>query len=190
MKRLTSIASLSLLLLAGCSAQPTTPAAETVGDVITVSGKIVALDQPARELTVEGPDGRRVQLHAGDEVRNFNKIHVGDSLEVDYLEAVTVSLEPAGSDEPGAYRKEDGAVAKRGQKPGVAASDVVTIVAPVIAVDPAHNTLTVRGPEGRAVKLAVREPEHQAKLGQVKVGELLKVVFTDAAAVAIRPKNA
>ena len=60
----------------------------------------------------------------------------------------------------------------------------------MIAVDTTHNTLTVRGPEGRAVKLDVREPEHQAKLGEVKVGELLKVVFTDAAAVAIRPKNA
>jgi len=190
MKRLTCIASLSLMLLAGCSAQPTQTPETVAAGLITLSGKVVALDSPRRVFTVEGADGNRVEFHADDSVRNFNQIHVGDRLELDYLEAVTMSLEPAGTEAPGAYRKQDEAVARPGQKPGVGASDVVTIVAPVLAVDTVRNTLTVRGPEGRAVELDVQQPEHRARLAKVKVGDLLKVVFTDAVAVAIRPKAA
>ena len=178
---------LSLALLAACSqyGKPETLAANQ----ITLSGKVVALDTASRQLTVQDATGNQTQIQADDKVRNFDQIHVGDVLEIDYLDAVTVALEPAGSEAPGAYRQQDEATAKPGQKPGMGSSDVVTIVAPVQGVDTVNHTLTVKGPEGNLVRLDVKQPDHQANLGKVKIGDLLRISFAQATAVAIRPKG-
>ena len=97
-------------------------------------------------------------MHADETVRNFDQIRVGDVVQIDYVNAVTIDIQPAGSAEPGAYIKEDQDVAKTGEKPRYGESQVVTVLAPIEAIDTVNNTITVKGPRGNVVTLTSRSP--------------------------------
>lgn len=180
----------ALALGAGCSTTPAdTGPSETAAVELSVDGEVTKLDTPLRLFTVRGPDGREVEVHADESVRNFDQIRVGDVVNLTYLRAVTVDIQPAGSAEPGAYIKQDQDVAKTGEKPRAGASEVVTVLAPIRAIDVANHTVTVEGPRGNVVTLDVVKPEHRARLPQLKVGDMLRIAFTEAAAVEVRPKG-
>jgi hypothetical protein len=150
---------------------------------------VTAINTPSRLVTVRGPDGNEVEVHADETVRNFEQVRVGDRVVLDYVRAVTVDIQPAGSAEPGAYIKQDQKAAKTGEKPAVGASEVVTVLAPIRAIDTANNTITVEGPRGNVVTLDVTRPEHRARLAQLKVGDMLRIAFTEAAALRVQPKG-
>ena len=181
---------LTLAMAAACS---TAPDAETPTEVaaveITASGTVTAIDTPNRLITIRNQTNEEVQVHADETVRNFDQIRVGDVVSLDYKRSVAVDIQPAGSAEPGAYIKEDEDVAKLGEKPRAGMSQTVTVLAPILAIDTARNTITVKGPRGNVVELDVIRPEHQARLSQLKVGDILRVAFTEAAAVSVRPKG-
>jgi len=183
---------LALTLAAGAGvafASPPDPKrSETAGVVVTVEGKVVDINTPNRLITVQGPDGNKVEVHADETVRNFDQIHKGDVVALDYLRAVTVDIQPAGSAKPGAYIKQDEKVGKLGEKPKVGAAEVVTVLAPIRAIDTKNNTVTVEGPRGNVVTLDVRKPEYQARLKNLKVGDMLRIAFTEAAALEVRRK--
>ena len=75
----------------------------------------------------------------------------------------------------------------RSRAPGM--SQTVTVMAPILAIDTTNNTITVKGPRGNVVELDVVRPEQQARLSQLKVGDILRVAFTEAAVVSVRPKG-
>ena len=181
---------LTLAMAAACS---TAPEAETPTEVaaveITASGTVTAIDTPNRLITIRNQTNEEVKVHADETVRNFDQIRVGDVVSLDYKRSVAVDIQPAGSAEPGAYIKEDEDVAKLGEKPRAGMSQTVTVLAPILAIDTARNTITVKGPRGNVVELDVVRPEHQARLSQLKVGDILRVAFTEAAAVSVRPKG-
>ncbi|HEY0501908.1 MAG TPA: hypothetical protein VGD42_00310 [Lysobacter sp.] len=185
LSRLVSLP-LALALAAACLSAH---AQETAAVQVSVEGQVTDIDTPSRLITVRGPDGKEVEVHADDTVRNFEQVRVGDKVTLDYLRAVTVDIQPAGTAEPGAYIKQDQDVARTGEKPRVGASEVVTVLAPIRAIDVAHNTVTVEGPRGNVVTLDVVKPEHRARLPQLKVGDMLRIAFTEAAAVQVRPKG-
>jgi len=191
---LPSVLALAVTMALATACSTTTPAAaadhpsETVAMSVQATGKIVNIDSPSRLVTIEGEDGKQVEVHADETVRNFDQVHVGDVVQIDYVNAVTIDIQPAGSAEPGAYIKEGQDVAKTGEKPRYGKAEVVTVLAPIEAIDTVNNTITVKGPRGNVVTLDVKKPEHQARLKNLKVGDMLRIAFTEAAAVSIKPK--
>lgn len=64
---------------------------------IRITAKIVAIDRDANEVTLEGKDGNRVTL----DVRypeHFDVIAVGDLVDIQYTEAIAVSVQPMRAD--------------------------------------------------------------------------------------------
>jgi hypothetical protein len=181
---------LSLAFAAACSTAPADPGPQEAAAVqLSVEGEVTNIDTPGRLITVRGPDGNAVEVHADETVRNFEQVRVGDRVTLDYVRAVTIDIQPAGSAEPGAYLKQDQDLAKTGERPRVGTSEVVTVLAPIRAIDTANNTITVEGPRGNVVTLDVTRPEHRARLPQLKVGDMLRIAFTEAAALQVRPKG-
>ena len=68
-----------------------------------------------------------------------------------------------------------------GEKPGVMVEKSVRVVANVVAVNSKAQTVTLRGPK-RTVELAVKDP---AMLQNVKVGDQVEGVFTEAVALTV-----
>ena len=78
---------LSAAFLGACS---TTPDAETpkeakISDEVTVQATVVSVDKETRELTLERADGSYLTVVAGDEVRNFEQIVVGNTVTASYV---------------------------------------------------------------------------------------------------------
>jgi hypothetical protein len=188
-----AIAALSALPAA---AQITKPDAR--GDVVTtsvpgkasavaaaeLSAQVVSIDKKTRTLSLKGPKGKVVDVVAGDDVRNFDQIKVGDFLVVRYLQSLALELQKAKTGMSGISTTETAVKAEPGQRPAVAGGREVSAIAKVTAVDEKAKTISLQGPRGNVVSLDVQNPE-QFKV--VKVGDEVLVTYTEAVAVSIEP---
>jgi len=74
------------------SSRPGEVPAGAVGQQITVSATIEAIDKKARTVTIKGPEGNSVTVTARDP-KNLDKVKVGDNVEITYTEALAISLD-------------------------------------------------------------------------------------------------
>jgi len=188
---------MTVLLAASAFALPVFAQTAPVGAVVTASepGKaamvgavkasalVTAIDKATRTITLKGHNGKSFDVAAGDEVKNFDQLAVGDEVVVEYVRALTLELKKgAGAAER--TDKTDAVRAQPGQKPGAAVGRQVTIMADVIAVSPKNKTITLKGPKGKVVELDVQNPD-QFKV--VKKGDKVEAVFTEALAISVAP---
>jgi hypothetical protein len=160
------------------------PGKATITGTHKITATVVGIDAGTRTVTLKGPKGKTVDLQAGEEMRNFDQLKVGDVVHAVYKEALTLTLkkkngEPSTSEREGAMRS------KPGEKPGGAVGREVTVTADVIAVNTETKMVTLKGPEGKTVDLKVEDPEN---LKAVKKGDQVEAVYTEALAVSVQPE--
>jgi hypothetical protein len=159
------------------------PGAAGVAQTVEFSAGITAIDKASRTITLKGPRGDEVKVVAGPEVKNFDQLKVGDTVQAKYVESLVLELKKGGG-KPVARTEQTGAAsAKPGEKPAAVGGRQVTVVGDVTKIDAATQTITVKGPQ-RTVNLKVRDPE-QFKL--VAVGDQIEATYTEALAVAVTP---
>jgi len=168
---------------AGGAVVKSEPGKATVAEAVAMSAQVVGLDPATRTVTLKGPKGKVVDVVAGDEVKNFDQIKLGDFVVARYVQALTLELMKTKGGEPLGVK--EGAVrAQPGERPGAAAARQVTAIADVIAVSPKNKTITLKGPRGNVVELAVHNPD-QFKV--VKKGDQVEVTYTEALALSVEP---
>ena len=159
------------------------PGVAGAAQTIKLTATITAIDAATRVVTLKGPQGKELTLTAGAEVKNFAQMKVGDQVKVKYIEALTLELKK-GSTAPVSRTETTGAAgAKPGERPAGAAGRQVTIVAEVVALDPAKQIVTLRGPQ-RTVELKVADPE---QFKRVAKGDRVEATYTEAMAIAVEP---
>ena len=165
------------------------PGKAAVVSAVEISAQVVAIDKTTRTVTLKGPKGNVVDIVAGEQVKNFDQIKVGDLVVARYAQALTLELRKTRAASGEAVVKEEAAKAKAGDRPAVAGARSVTLLADVVAVDPKASTITLKGPKGNEVTLDVRNPE-QFKV--VKKGDQVEVTYTEALALSVElaPKPA
>jgi Cu/Ag efflux protein CusF len=191
MRKFTLIAAAVMSIAAGAavaqtgsmSAVKSEPGKVTVAEAIRVTASVEALDKAKRLVTLKGPEGNTFVVQAGPEVKNFDQIKVGDLVVARYVEALTLELKPGGGQIRERTERENAVAAKPGQAPGAAAGRQVTVIADVMSLDAAKQTVRLRGPQ-RTVDLKVRDP-NQFKL--IKVGDQVEATFTEAVALSVEP---
>ena len=154
-----------------------------VAQTVDVTATITAIDKATRDVTLKGPQGNVVTVTAGPDVKNFDRLKVGDQVDLQYIEALTLQLKKGGGMPVARTEQSATASAKPGESPGGAIGREVTIVANVIAVNPAKQSVTLQGPN-RTVEVVVADPE-QFKL--VSKGDQVQATYTQALAVAVEP---
>jgi hypothetical protein len=95
----------------------------------------------------------------GDQVRNFDQIKVGDTVHAKYTQAVALELKK-GAATMGRPTQE-GAITPPpapGAKPGGTIARKVTAMTEVVAIDPARQMVTLRGPAGNEVDVQAQDP--------------------------------
>ncbi len=152
-------------------------------DAVKITALVTAIDSKNRIVTLRGPEGNEFAVEVDAAVRNFAQIKVGDLLVVEYIQSVVVDFQK-GDGIRMATVIDDSARAKAGAKPGAAAMTKVTVVSNIWAINQAKSTVTVRGPYGHFAEVRMKDP---AMLTGVKVGDQMKVTFTNAVAIAITP---
>ena len=167
----------------GMSAVKSEPGKVSMAEAISVTASVVAVDMAKRLVTLKGPEGNTFVVQAGPAVKNLDKVKAGDLVVVKYVEALTLELKKGGGQIRERIERENMVTAKPGEQPAAAAGRTVTVIADVIGVDAAKQTVKLKGPK-RTVDLKVRDPE-QLKL--IKVGDQVEATYTEAAAISIEP---
>jgi hypothetical protein len=155
---------------------------------ITARAKVQAIDVAAREVTLVGPEGNVFTLHAGDAVRNLDKIKVGDTVVATYYASIMLVLSVPGTQVPDNQVDAARARAAKGQMPAGALATRVIVTGTVVGVDLANHTISLVNPSGGKVQtFGVTDPRQQAALKRVKVGDSLTAIGTEAFAIALEP---
>ena len=161
------------------------PGKAGVAKTVTVTATITAIDKAARDITLKGPKGNELTVTAGPDIKNFDMLKVGDQVDVKYVEALTLQLVKGGGQKV-ARTEQTGAVgAKAGAQPAGAVGRQVTIVADVVGMDPATQTVTLKGPQ-RVVDLLVSDPEQFKRIAK---GDQVEATYTQALAIAVEPRK-
>jgi hypothetical protein len=160
------------------------PGKAAVVRAVKLTAQVVAIDKASRTVTLKGPKGNVVDVVAGDEVKNFGQIKIGDFLVVNYLQSLSLELQKAKTGASGISTQSAAVTAKPGERPAAAAGHEVTAIAKVTAVDKKAKTITLKGPRGNSVMLDVQNPD-QFKV--VKVGDEVLVTYTEAIAMSVEP---
>jgi hypothetical protein len=168
----------------GTSVSASEPGKAAMAQTVKASAVVTAIDKATRTVTLKRANGQSFDVAAGDEVRNFDQVKVGDEVVVEYVRALTMELKKGGGAPREKTESTDAVRAKQGEKPGAAAGRQVTVMADVIEVSPKKKTITLKGPKGNVVELDVKNPD-QFKV--VKKGDQVEVVYTEALAVAVVP---
>lgn len=152
--------------------------------VLEASAKVVAIDKATRTITLRDAKGRSFDVVAGEEVRNFAQVELGDLVVVRYAQALTLQLLKTKSGVREMTERDAAARAPAGERPGGAVGREVTAVLDVLAVNPKKMTITVKGPRGNVVDLQVQNPDH---FKVVKKGDQIEAVYREAVAISVEP---
>ncbi len=167
----------------GAAATATAPGKGAIAKTVKVQATITAIDKATREVRLKGPQGDELTVTAGPEVKNFDQMKVGDVVTVEYLLALALELRKGGGLIVQRTEQAGGAAAKPGERPAGAVGRQVKVVADVIDVDPAKQTVKLKGPQ-RTVELRIDDPE---QFKRVSKGDQVEATFTEAVAIAVTP---
>jgi hypothetical protein len=159
------------------------PGRVEMAQAIEGSAVITAIDKANRTFTVKRQKGEEVKITAGPEVKNFDQLKVGDTVNVAYVESLVLELKKGGGMKVEKTEKGGVVGAKPGATPGGVAGRQVTVVGDVIKLDAATQTITVKGPE-RTVELKSRDPE---QFKRIAVGDQIQATYTEALAISVTP---
>lgn len=153
--------------------------------LVTLEATVTAVNPETREVTLQNADGESITVIAGEEVRNFAQIEVGDKLTVEYMESVEIQVLGPDEAEVGAEGAAGAARAELGEKPGGAMISETTVVVVIEAIDKEMETVTVKGPAGNSETVKVRNPDN---LDKVAIGDKVKITYTEALAIEVTEK--
>ena len=121
---------------------------------------------------------RTLDVPISDEVKNLDKVAVGDVVEATYTESVVFRIVPTGKTPSGTPQRvyPTAAGSKIGQK--------VTSSFEVASVDPIANILWVTLPNGTTKPINFNE-KSQARLMTLSPGDVVSATYTESAAMQL-----
>ena len=180
---ITSALALPVAAQTGAVVTSSAPGKGAIAETIKVQATVTAIDKKTREVRLKAPQGEEQTVTAGPEVKNFDQIKVGNMVTVEYLRALALELKKGGGLIVQRTEQAGGAAAKPGEKPAGVVGRQVKVVADVVDVDPATQTIKLKGPQ-RTVELHIADPE---QFKRVSRGDQVEATFTEAVAVAVTP---
>jgi hypothetical protein len=171
----------------------TAPAAEPKGGqkgkftvekskVVEMNATVQAVDLENRLVTLRGPEGKVVKVHADQGIRNLAKIKLGDQVKARYYESLAIEVKKAGEVTPSEGSAQFSSRAKPGERPRGVETNVVTLVADIEAIDMKNQTVTLKWPNGNSETVKVQDPKN---LENVRVGDQVVITYTEAVAISV-----
>lgn len=151
---------------------------------ITMRGTVTDIDKETRDITLMNTEGGLVTVTAGEEVKRFDEIAVGDIVEFDYYMYIKAEFrEPTAEElaEPVQVLLEEG-VAPEDMDPGAVVGAVVKAVVTIEALNRPSMQATVSGPNGNYVVIPMEDAEFMT---QLRIGQVVILTYGEAMAVSL-----
>jgi hypothetical protein len=176
---LLAAAALALALPAAAQVKGTVTGSEpgrAAGSRTTeVRAEVVSTDSLVRSIRLKGAEGTVFDVMAAGSVRNFEAIKPGDFVKVVFTQALALDL----------ARLQPGAAPKFSERTAPGGARQIDATMKVTAVDAKAKTISLTGPRGNVVTLALEKPEHF----KVKVGDEVRARYTEATALSVEPAS-
>ena len=155
--------------------------------LIETAATVEDIDHANRLVTIKGPKGRVATVKAGAEVKNLDQVKAGDQIKIKYYQSVAVELSKPGEAPPpaGTRVKVGSATAEPGAAPAGMLVEQVRATIKVHTVDPYKKTISFLDPDGRFREVSMDTPDLKHYLDEIKDGDMVEVVYTEALAVGI-----
>jgi hypothetical protein len=172
----------SLSLQAGDKAAATEKPSFSATQTVQLTASVVAIDREARTITLKGPEGNTKTLQADEDSNNIDKIVVGDTVNVEYVQHMSIEVFANDGMEPGAGVMGAKGRNQEGETP--AAMKLVTTVATATVEDIniEANTFKLKWPGGEIKEYEAQNPEN---LKKADVGDLVVTTYTEAIALTL-----
>ncbi len=148
----------------------------------TITATVKKIDPKTRELTLVGEDGAETAFKADEQVRNLAQVKKGDKVTATLDQTLTLWLLEKDQPAPELGVGADVYRAQPGQKPGGTMTADVTGVATVEEIAADRTWVSLKGPRGNVVKLAVRNP---ANLEGVALGTRVGFAYSETLAISV-----
>ncbi len=149
-----------------------------------ITARVEAIDHETRVVTLRGPEGNAVTFTASEEARNLDQVSVGDIVNAEYVESISIEVVANEGMEPGAGELAAMARTEKGEMPGVAAMDAQIVTATVEDINLEKNTFKLKGPDGTVSEYVARNPDN---LRRAAVGDLVIITMTESVAISVEP---
>jgi hypothetical protein len=185
----TSAFALCALAALTCRTAAAQPEPVTVEKTHTISATVASID-PAKRLVELRKDDELRTIQVSPDVRNFERIKVGDEVVATYYTGLAAEFKKKGESKTvgvidattGTARLPEGA-----SRPGAAVANKVTTTVVIEAVDRATHSVTFSGPAGSRT-VDVVDPKAQQFISTLKQGDEVQLTYVEALAVTLEPK--
>jgi len=154
-------------------------------DYVQVQATVQAVDYMKREVTLMGPNGNIMTVDVDENVKRLNGIKVGDIVATEYWVYLMAEFRDPTADEllVPLVMIEEGGKAPEWMDPSAAVGATVKAVVTIEIINLPAMEVTVKGPRGRYVSVAV---EDQNLIKQLNVGEVGILTYAEAMALSLK----
>jgi Cu/Ag efflux protein CusF len=179
MKRLV-VGTIAAAVLASAAGAAMAQSKTFTTQVRNETGVIEAIEAQTRTITLKKADGTYVNVVAGEDIKRFAELKVGDKVSAKYYENLVIRLKQPG--EPDVDTGAKGTTGSEQVLPGGTKAKQRTITATITNINTTTPSITFTGPNGWKYESKVQDP---AVLTKVKVGDKVDIVWTDALLVSV-----
>jgi len=167
------------------SASSTAPNRAQLNNEIVAKAKVTAVDPAARLITLRREDGSLFRVLAGEAVRNFDQIAVGDTLRVQYREMLVATRLP-----PGKHGAKPGlalaaARAEKGATPSAGASLAASVCVTIQSIDRDAQVVVFSLDSGELFARKVATAEGREFVKGLKPGDTVQLDYTEVLALSV-----
>ncbi len=180
-----------LILLAAvlATAAYASPEALKVEDTATMSATVVSIDQEKRLITLRADSGATDTVQVAPDVRNLAQVKTGDKVVVRYYEGLAAQIRQKGDPAPtNVAERQLAARSPDGARPGGLVGETVNSTVVIESVDRKANTVTFKK-DDQTHTVAVKKPEAQKFIADLKKGDQVDITYTQALAVSVEPSK-
>jgi len=156
----------------------------TKSNTVRGSATIQAIDSTTRMVTLRTKDGEEDTFRVGSDVKRFNELKVGDTVNFTYVESMVVQVRKPGASAPAGTSGDAAITPSSGKTPGATMSAQAHTTVTVKAIHPEVPSVTVVTDDGRTV---TRKIENKKNLEGYKVGDKVDITYTVAMLMTVEP---
>ena len=145
-----------------------------------VVAQVVAVDPENYQVTIKGPDENPVTFQLTDKAKALHNLRVGDTVDIQVIRSVAYVLDTNLDGEPG-ISKESMTIraTKDNPDPGGEAIRQVKVASKITKIDIKQHEVTLLPPEGKLIVVKVEDPQLQARMSKLQVGQTVNAVYTE-----------
>jgi hypothetical protein len=155
----------------------------------TIQGKVEAVDQKARTVTIRGSGGGVVTLDVPPNAERFEQVVVGATVSGTFYEGVSIRVKPAGEAAVD-QTLEPKAVATAGDLPGATRTRQRVTTVTITGWDPKNRVVSFNGPTGTAYTRMLLDSTDPKIIAALKPGDRVDLTRTEAVTLVMLPQAA